>query len=104
LETDFVYIKVVVIASLQNRGKRGKVQVTTVFISTHGVSKRRKSVGKRVYEFHIKTTSLTPLRKTNRLKKRYPQKTLRYPQLSTTYPHLGGKGGKNGQLWVFLAN
>jgi len=57
-----------------------------------------------VYEFHIESTSLTPFHKTNAPKKRYPQKTLRYPQLSTTYPHLGGKGGKNGQLWVFFAN
>ena len=80
------------------------MQVTAVFISTHSVSKERKSVGKRVYEFHIESTSLKPLHKTNTLKKRYPQKTFRYPQLSTTYPHLGGKGGKNGQLWVFLAN
>ena len=80
------------------------MQVTAVFISTHSVSKERKSVGKRVYENHTDTTSLKPLRKKNRLKKRYPQKTFRYPQLSTTYPHLGGKGGKNGQLWVFLAN
>ena len=77
------------------------MQVTAVFISTYSVSKERKSVGKRVYEFHIESTFLKPLHKTNFPKKRYPQKTLRYPQLSTTYPHLGGKAGKNGQFWLF---